>query len=119
MSKELFGTDGIRGEVGKHPLTQDAVFAIGKSLAIWLKELHPKEKIKVVVGKDTRESGEELEAALLAGAGKEGVEGIRLGTAPTPAVSFLTRSLKAHLGIAISASHNPGSDNGIKFFNSK
>ncbi|MBN3038922.1 MAG: phosphoglucosamine mutase [Candidatus Omnitrophica bacterium] len=115
--EKLFGTDGIRGEVGKYPLTQEAVFAIGKTLGKWLKQIHPQEKkLKVILGKDTRESGDELEAALLAGVMQEKIEAVRLGTCPTPTVAYLTILLKAQLGIAISASHNPGSDNGIKFF---
>ncbi|MFH1045591.1 MAG: phosphoglucosamine mutase [Candidatus Omnitrophota bacterium] len=119
--KELFGTDGIRGEVGVFPLTQEAVCAIGKSIGIWLKERcgQNREALKIVIAKDTRESGDELERALLEGAHEEAITGIRLGTAPTPTVSYLTRALAAQLGVAISASHNPGSDNGIKFFDAQ
>jgi phosphoglucosamine mutase len=117
--KKLFGTDGIRGIVGRYPLTQEAVFTIGRSLGLWLKEQYPKENgsLKVVVGRDTRESGDGIEAALLKGAGSEGL-GVHLaGVCPTPAVAYLARVLGAHLGVAISASHNPFTDNGIKFFN--
>lgn len=114
----LFGTDGIRGEVGEYPLTQEAVFAIGRSLGIWLKEQYPQQEshLKVLIGKDTRESGSELELALLRGMKEERLQALRAGVCPTPAVAYLTRTLDAHLGIAISASHNPCTDNGIKFF---
>ncbi|MFH1245049.1 MAG: phosphoglucosamine mutase [Candidatus Omnitrophota bacterium] len=116
---ELFGTDGIRGEVGKYPLTREAIFVLGEALGLWLKERYPEsvEPLKIVVGKDTRDSGNELELALLNGAGREDIEAIRVGICPTPCVAYLTMALQAQLGIAISASHNPGSDNGIKFFN--
>lgn len=116
--QKLFGTDGIRGEVGKYPLTPEAVFAIGRTLGVWLKEKYPQEKgiLKIVAGKDTRESGEKLELALLKGASQEGLEVLRAGVCPTPAVAYLTCALGAQMGAAISASHNPGSDNGIKFF---
>lgn len=119
--EKLFGTDGIRGEVGKFPLTREAVFAIGRSIGIRLKEQFPQEKsaLKIVVGKDTRQSGAELESALLKGANREGLKALRIGVCPTPTVAYLTCALSAHLGLAISASHNPGSDNGIKFFNAK
>ncbi len=119
MMGELFGTDGIRGEVGKYPLTRKAVFGIGRSLGLWLKEKYPREKsrLRILIGKDTRESGEGLELALLKGAKSEGLEVRRIGVCPTPAVAYLTRRLHAHLGAAISASHNPCTDNGIKIFN--
>ena len=118
MSK-LFGTDGIRGEVGKYPLTQEAIFILGKAIGNWLKEQYPQQKspFKIVIGKDTRESGDKLEEALASGAHIEGLEVLCLGVAPTPGIAYLTCALDAHLGLAISASHNPGSDNGIKFFN--
>lgn len=119
--KALFGTDGIRGEVGKYPLTQEAVFTVGRALGLWLKEQFPKPQapLSILIGKDTRESGDELELALGAGAQSEGLRVQRAGVCPTPTVAYLTRALSVHLGVAISASHNPGSDNGIKLFNSK
>lgn len=115
----LFGTDGIRGEVGVYPLTKEAVYALGKTLGRWLRQKyqHQRGSLKILVGKDTRESGNELELALANGLRLSGVEVLRVGVCPTPCVAFLTRTLGAHLGVAISASHNPGSDNGIKFFN--
>lgn len=119
--KALFGTDGIRGEVGKYPLTQEAVFTVGRTLGLWLKEqfLKPQVPLNILIGKDTRESGDELELALSSGAQSEGLGVQRAGVCPTPTVAYLTHALGAHLGVAISASHNPGSDNGIKLFNSK
>ncbi len=118
--EKLFGTDGIRGEVGKYPLTQEAVFKIGRTLGLWLKEQCPQEKssLKIVVGKDTRESGSGLELALLKGVRNEGLQVLRLGTCPTPTVAYLVCALGAHLGVAISASHNSCTDNGIKLFDS-
>ena len=118
---KLFGTDGIRGEVGRYPLTQGAVFAIGRTLGLWLKEQYPQRKapLRILIGKDTRESGAELELALIKGARQEGLEALRVGICPTPTVAYLTRALGAHLGVAISASHNPGTDNGIKFFDAQ
>ena len=118
---KLFGTDGIRGEVGKYPLTKEAVFTIGKALGLWLKEQYPQQKdsLKILIGKDTRESGDELELALSEGARQQGLEVLSIGVCPTPCVAYLTHALHTHLGIAVSASHNPGSDNGIKFFNAK
>ena len=114
----MFGTDGIRGEVGKFPLTQEAVFAIGRTLGVWLKEQYPQQKapLKILIGKDTRESGNELERALSEGAKFAGLQILRVGVCPTPTAAYLTCTLGAHLGIAVSASHNPCSDNGIKFF---
>lgn len=116
--KGLFGTDGIRGEVGQYPLTQEAVFITGRTLGVWLKEqyLQVKSPLKILIGKDTRQSGDELELALSKGAGQEGLEVLPVGVCPTPMMAYLTSTLHVHLGIAISASHNPCSDNGIKFF---
>ncbi|MCQ9208076.1 MAG: phosphoglucosamine mutase [Omnitrophica bacterium] len=115
---KLFGTDGIRGKVGKYPLTKNAVFTIGRALGLWLKQQYPEQKssLKILIGKDTRESGSELELALLKGVKYEGLKVRRIGICPTPTVAYLTHVLGAHLGVAISASHNPCTDNGIKFF---
>jgi len=114
----LFGTDGIRGEVGKFPLTIQAVYCIGRTAAIWLKQQYSGQDLpfKIVIGKDTRASGLDLEQTLIKGMNKEGVGAVQLGVCPTPSVAYLTKALGAHLGLAVSASHNPGSDNGIKFF---
>ncbi|MBL7091959.1 MAG: phosphoglucosamine mutase [Candidatus Omnitrophica bacterium] len=116
--ERLFGTDGIRGEVGKFPLTQEAVFAVGRTLGVWLKEQYPQQKspLKILIGRDTRESGDDLEVALSGGAKFAGLQVLCAGVCPTPTVAYLTCTLGAHLGIAVSASHNPCSDNGIKLF---
>jgi phosphoglucosamine mutase len=112
--KTLFGTDGIRGEAGKFPLDSPTVTAIGFSLAEHLAELAPDPQI--IIGRDTRESGAEIERALIEGANKAGVECLSAGVITTPGVAFLTRKHRASAGVVISASHNPYQDNGIKIF---
>jgi phosphoglucosamine mutase len=112
--KTLFGTDGIRGEAGKFPLDPPTVTAIGFSLAEHLAELAPDPQI--IIGRDTRESGEEIERALIEGANKARVECLSAGVITTPGVAFLTRKHSAAAGVVISASHNPYQDNGIKIF---
>jgi phosphoglucosamine mutase len=112
--KALFGTDGIRGEAGRFPLDAATVKTIGFSLARHLAETIPKPVI--VIGRDTRESGEWLEQALISGASEAGVECLSAGVITTPGVAFLTRKLEASAGVVISASHNPYQDNGIKVF---
>ena len=115
MSKQFFGTDGIRGEVGKYPVTADFMlklgWAAGKVFATAGRQTH------VLIGKDTRVSGYMFESALEAGLVAAGARVTLLGPMPTPAVAMLTRSQKASAGIVISASHNAYTDNGIKFFN--
>lgn len=114
MTKQYFGTDGIRGKVGEYPITADFIlklgWAAGKVLADSGSNNH------VVIGKDTRISGYMFEAALEAGLAAAGVNSQLLGPMPTPAVAYLTRTFRAQCGIVISASHNPYYDNGIKFF---
>src|SRR5690349_4432596 len=112
--KALFGTDGIRGEAGRFPLDAATVKTIGFSLARHLAETIPKPVI--VIGRDTRESGEWLEQALISGASEAGVACLSAGVITTPGVAFLTRKLQASAGVVISASHNPYQDNGIKIF---
>ncbi len=112
--KTLFGTDGIRGEAGKFPLDSPTVTAIGFSLAEHLAEREPNPQI--IIGRDTRESGESIERALIEGANKAGVECLSAGVITTPGVAFLTRQHRASAGVVISASHNPYQDNGIKIF---
>ena len=112
--KALFGTDGIRGEAGRFPLDAPTVTTIGFSLARHLGETHPDPTI--VIGRDTRESGEWLEQALTAGATQGGAKCLSAGVITTPGVAFLTRKLQAGAGVVISASHNPYQDNGIKVF---
>jgi phosphoglucosamine mutase len=112
--KALFGTDGIRGEAGQFPLDPATVSAIGASLAAHLAERTPTPQI--VIGRDTRESGESIERALIAGAIRAGAKCMSAGVITTPGVAFLTRKLQAAAGVVISASHNPYQDNGIKIF---
>src|SRR5215470_9383171 len=112
--KALFGTDGIRGEAGRFPLDAATVNTIGFSLA-----RHLAETIKeptIVIGRDTRESGEWLEQALIEGAVQAAAKCLSAGVITTPGVAFLTRKLQVHAGVVISASHNPYQDNGIKIF---
>jgi phosphoglucosamine mutase len=112
--KALFGTDGIRGEAGQFPLDPATVSAIGFSLASHLAERTATPQI--VIGRDTRESGEVIERALIAGATRAGAKCMSAGVITTPGVAFLTRKLRASAGVVISASHNPYQDNGIKIF---
>jgi len=111
--KRLFGTDGIRGIANREPMTAQTAFQIGRAGAyLFKKETNP----KILIGKDTRISGEMLESALVAGICSIGVDVLKVGVIPTPAVAYLTRFYQANCGIVISASHNPFEDNGIKFF---
>ncbi|QYR52068.1 phosphoglucosamine mutase [Lysobacter soyae] len=119
--RKWFGTDGIRGRVGSHPISADFVLQLGNAYGRVLSHAHQARgnwrKPVVVIGKDTRISNYMFEAALEAGLVSAGVDVQLMGPMPTPAVSHLTRSLRADGGIVISASHNPHHDNGIKFFN--
>jgi phosphoglucosamine mutase len=112
--RRWFGTDGIRGRVGEGPISADFVLRLGNAAGRVLERTNPRSS--VVIGKDTRISGYMFEAALEAGLVAAGCDVKMLGPMPTPAVAFLTRSLRADAGIVISASHNPHEDNGIKFF---
>lgn len=113
MSKKFFGTDGIRGKVGDHPITAEFMLKLGWAAGrVFAKE----GKSKILIGKDTRISGYMFESALEAGLSAAGVDILLLGPMPTPAIAYLTRTFKADAGIVISASHNPYYDNGIKFF---
>lgn len=109
----LFGTDGVRG-VANRELTPELAFRLGKAGAHILGK--GQEKTKIVIGKDTRISGDMLEAALIAGICSMGTDVLRVGVLPTPGIAYLTRTMGAVAGIVISASHNPYEDNGIKFF---
>ena len=115
MSKKLFGTDGIRGRANKYPLTVDMISKIGMAIGAVLK--HEGHRNNIVIGKDTRLSGYMIEDALAAGLNAVGIDVLLLGPIPTPGVAMLTKSMKADIGIVISASHNPYYDNGIKLFN--
>ncbi len=114
MKPMCFGTDGIRGRANAGSMTPDAVIRIAAAVGRQFRE--GKHKPRAVVGKDTRLSGYMIESAIVAGLTSVGVDVLQLGPAPTPAVALLTRSLRADVGIMISASHNPYFDNGIKLF---
>lgn len=120
MSRKYFGTDGVRGRVGKLPITPEFVmhlgYAAGKVLASDRSVLQPGQHPTVLIGKDTRISGYMLESALVAGFTAAGVHVNLTGPLPTPAIAYLTRTLRLQAGVVISASHNPFEDNGIKFF---
>lgn len=112
--RKWFGTDGIRGVANTPPMTVETALALGRALArLGRTEMGP---ARVVVGRDTRESGPMLEAALVAGVAAEGGEAVRLGVLPTPGVAILTMAERAAWGVVISASHNPFADNGLKVF---
>jgi len=115
MSRKYFGTDGIRGTVGQHPITADFMLKLGYAAGKVLTH-NTKVKKRVLIGKDTRVSGYMFESALEAGLIAAGVNVDMLGPMPTPAIAYLTRAFRASAGIVISASHNPVGDNGIKFF---
>ncbi|WP_299663630.1 phosphoglucosamine mutase [uncultured Ruegeria sp.] len=113
--RKLFGTDGVRGTANTHPMTAEMALRIGAAVGRYFRRdasgVH-----RVVIGKDTRLSGYMLENALTAGLTSTGMNVLLLGPVPTPAVGLMTRSMRADLGVMISASHNPAIDNGIKFF---
>jgi phosphoglucosamine mutase len=113
----LFGTDGVRG-VANTELTPELAFKLGQAAGVYFKKTDAT-KPQVLIGKDTRISGDLLEAALAAGLTSMGANVTRLGVLPTPGVAYLCRALKADAGVMISASHNPVADNGIKFFDSQ
>ncbi len=114
--KQFFGTDGIRGKVGEHPITADFMLKLGWSAG---RVFAAKNVGRILIGKDTRISGYMFESALEAGLVSAGMDVLLLGPMPTPAIAYLTRTFNAQAGIVISASHNPFSDNGIKFFTDK
>jgi len=114
MREKLFGTDGLRGRVNEYPMTPEVALRLG--LAAGQKFRNGKRRHKVIIGKDTRLSGYVFETALTSGFCAVGMDVFLVGPMPTPAISFLTRNMRADLGVVISASHNPFHDNGIKFF---
>ena len=111
----LFGTDGVRG-VANSNLTAELALALGSAAARRLGNSSQARRRVAVVGRDPRASGEMLEAAVIAGLTSEGVDALRVGVLPTPAVAYLTHAYDAEFGVMISASHNPMPDNGIKIF---
>ncbi|MEL6336672.1 MAG: phosphoglucosamine mutase [Pseudomonadota bacterium] len=114
MSRQFFGTDGIRGRANMHPMTSEVALALGRAAGTYFRK--GQHRHTVVIGKDTRRSGYMLEFALASGFVSVGMDVELLGPMPTPAVGMLTRTLRADLGVMISASHNPFEDNGIKLF---
>lgn len=115
--RKYFGTDGIRGKANVFPMTASFALRLGQAAAQQFK--NGKKAHRIVVGKDTRISGYMFENALVAGICSMGVDAVQIGVIPTPAIAFITRSLRADAGVVISASHNPYYDNGIKFFSSE
>jgi len=114
MTRKFFGTDGIRGLTNSEPMTAQMALAVG--MAAGAHFLRGDHRHRVVIGKDTRLSGYMMESAMVAGFTSVGMDVVLLGPMPTPAVAMLTRSMRADLGVMISASHNPFADNGIKLF---
>lgn len=114
MAREWFGTDGVRGKVNQEPMTAPTLLKLAMAAAVYFRR--GDHRHRVVIGKDTRLSGYMIEPALTSGFVAMGMDVTLLGPAPTPAVAMLTRSLRADLGVMISASHNPYDDNGIKLF---
>jgi phosphoglucosamine mutase len=114
MARQLFGTDGIRGQTNIYPMTADIALKVGMAAGHMF--TNGDRRHRVVIGKDTRLSGYVIESALVSGFTSVGMDVVQLGPIPTPAVAMLVRSLRADLGVMISASHNPYQDNGIKLF---
>ena len=113
---KFFGTDGIRGRANQHPMTADVALRVGRALGFFLRRCQGRSDGRVVLGRDTRVSGQMLESALIAGLCSTGFDVRLAGVIPTPAVAMLTVELDAAAGIVVSASHNPYEDNGIKIF---
>lgn len=113
MARQYFGTDGIRGRINKAPMTAETALRLAIAAA---RTFAPEGGREVVIGRDTRRSGEMIEAALIAGLTSMGVKPVRLGVVPTPAVALITRETGAALGFMVSASHNKYEDNGLKLF---
>ncbi len=114
MSRKLFGTDGLRGQVNVFPMQPEIVIRLGLAVGQYFR--NGEKRHRVVIGKDTRLSGYVFESALTSGLCAAGMDVYLVGPMPTPAISFLTKNMRADLGVVISASHNPFMDNGIKFF---
>ena len=114
MARSYFGTDGIRGRTNETPMTAEIAMRVGRAAGAHF--LRGKHRHRVLIGKDTRLSGYMMESALTAGFTSVGMDVVLVGPMPTPAVAMLTRSMRADLGVMISASHNPFADNGIKLF---
>ena len=115
MKRTLFGTDGVRGTANTYPMTGEATLRLAAAAGRYFRK-DKAQGHKVVIGKDTRRSGYMIESALTAGFLSTGMDVVLLGPIPTPAVGMLTHSMRADVGVMVSASHNPHHDNGIKFF---
>src|SRR6188768_919017 len=114
MGRKFFGTDGIRGRTNVAPMTADTAMRVGMAAGAHFRR--GDHRHRVVIGKDTRLSGYMLENAMVAGFTSVGMDVVLVGPMPTPAVAMLTHSMRADMGVMISASHNPFADNGIKLF---
>ena len=117
MSHRLFGTDGVRGKAGEHPLDHETVARLGAALVRAMRKGN--RQLRFIVGRDTRESGEWIERELARGVRSEGAHMTSAGVLPTPAIAYVTRDMGFDAGIVISASHNPFQDNGIKVFSGR
>ncbi|MBI3824495.1 MAG: phosphoglucosamine mutase [Candidatus Rokubacteria bacterium] len=115
----LFGTDGIRGVANEEPLTPDLAYRVGRQLVATLRAERGTDRVRLVIGRDTRRSGPMLEGAITAGALSAGADCYAVGVMPTPGIALLTRALGGDGGVVLSASHNPFPDNGIKLFSSE
>ena len=117
MSRKYFGTDGIRGKVGRFPITVDFALKLGNAVGKVLVKNGNAQSI--VLGQDTRASGDMLKSAFISGVTAAGIDVINLGVVPTPVVAFMVRALEVSAGVVLTASHNPHNDNGIKLFSAK
>jgi phosphoglucosamine mutase len=115
MARELFGTDGVRGRANVDPMTAEMALALGQAVSVMFRR-RGGDRHKIIIGKDTRRSGYMFENALVAGICSMGVDVLQVGPMPTPGMAFLTADMRCDAGVMISASHNPFTDNGIKFF---
>ena len=117
-TRKLFGTDGVRGVANVYPMTAEMALALGRAAAFQFRrtDAEPGHRHRILIGKDTRLSGYMIESALVAGICSMGVDALLVGPMPTPAIAYLTSSMRCDAGVVISASHNPFQDNGIKFF---
>jgi len=115
--KKLFGTDGIRGEFGKWPLNKEVILSVSEATSLWIKKKQKnRQKLRIIIGKDTRASCNKIEKFLAQGFSAQGIDVYSAGVIPTPGLAYLANTNDVQLGIMISASHNPAKDNGIKFF---
>src|SRR4026209_1387619 len=120
MAHRLFGTDGVRGKAGEYPLDHETVARLGSALVRAMSgTASPERRLRFLVGRDTRASGEWIERELARGVHSAGAEITTAGVIPTPAIAYITRALGFDAGIVISASHNPFEDNGIKVFSGR